>query len=216
MPDYAHTPLSSPLTAARPQSRTGVTNERKLATTNDVSLASQASSDPNLSADGCGSKDLNRNKPPLNSDPTFQLTTMAAYLTSLQNGPQAVANANQEGAGANRRQSPDSPCPSGPDTTPPPTKLEPYSRHEKQPSRKLPFATARVCPDVSQASLAPLRSLANEIARNALLTSCRRRRVLRKLVCFVAGVLVLYTTYRLYVTSEPAVWPVSWPLVWSR
>lgn len=216
MPDYAHTQLSSQLTAARPHSGTGDTNARKLTTTNGVSLASQASSDPNLSADGLGSKDLNRNEPPLKSDPTFQLTTMAAYLTSLQNGTQPVANTNQDGTGANRRHSLDSPCLSGPDTTPPLTKLEPYSRHKKQPSRNLPFATVRVCPDTSQASLAPLRGLANEIARNALLTSCRRRRVLRKLVCFVAGVLVLYTTYRLYGTSESAVWPVYWPLVWSR
>ena len=168
-----------------------------------------------MPADDGDNHDLNTDESLLNSNPHFQLTTMAAYLTSLQNGSPTVSKTNRASTVSSRRAAPDSYFPSRPEATPSAIGLKPHSQHEKQQSRDRLFTTARVCENTSQASLAPLRSLANEIARNAILTSSRRRRVMRKLVCFAAGLLAIYTTYRLYGTSQPGVWPVSWPLVWS-
>ncbi len=216
MPDYADVQQALHLTAAGPQPRTGVTTERTATTTNGVSLAPQAASGTNLSADDGDNHDLNTDESLLNSNPHFQLTTMAAYLTSLQNGSPPVSKTSRESTVSSRRAAPDSCFPSRPGAAPSANGLKPHSQHEKQQSRAPLFATARVCENTSQASLAPLRSLANEIARNAILTSSRRRRVMRKLVCCAAGLLAIYTTYRLYGTSQPGVWPVSWPMVWSR
>ena len=214
MPDYVDARQALPLTTVGPQSRTGVTTERTTTTTKGISLAPQAASATNLSADDGDNNDLATDESLLNSNPHSQLTTMAAYLTSLQNGSPPVSKTNRESTVSSRRGASDSCFPSRPEATPPAIGLKPHSQHEKQQSRELLFTTARGRENTSQASLAPLRSLSNEIARNAILTSSRRRRVMRKLVCFAAGLLVIYTTYRVYSTSEPGVWPVSWPLVW--
>ena len=211
MPDYVDAQQALQQTAAGPQSRTGATTEGT--TTKGVSLAPPGST--NLFADDGDSKHLATDESLVNSDPHFQLTTMAAYLTSLQNGPPAVSKTNRESTVSSRRGAPDSCFPSSPEATPSAVGLKPHSQHAKQHSRELRFTTARGRENTNQASLAPLRSLANEIARNAILTSSRRRRVMRKLVCFAAGLLVIYTTYRVYSTSKPGVWPISWPLVWS-
>ena len=216
MPDYphAHPPLT--LTAAHLQTSNGIANERKFPTFNAVGLAFQPTGSSDLSDDHGDSTDLKTNEPPTNSNPNFQLTTMAAYLTNLKNGTQPVSNANQEKVGARSRHSLASSCPSKPNAIALETELAPHSRHKKQqpPSQLNP--TGHVCSDTLQIQLAPLRSLANEVARNAVLASCRRRRVLRKLACFATGLLAIYTAYYLYGTLEPTAWPISWPLVWSR
>ena len=212
MAEYAHPHHALPLIAMQNPSLHEATNA-------DLETPIGASSSPLITY---GSKSnpedsgSNRLESRPSSDPTAELTTMAAYLTSLQKSTQLALDTDQGITGTMTLNRSASLCQRNPAVAPPVTTLRSRSQCMEDSQYKPPFSSLRVCTAMSQTSLVALRCVANDTARNAILTSCRRQRVLRKLAFLAGGLLTLYAWYYLSGTSVEVAWPVAWPLVWSH